>query len=74
MGKTFLRWAGGKHWLVNAESHRFPTTYNRYIEPFLGGGAVFFCIEPRNAILSDVMMSSLKIKFGYCFIRWVFHI
>lgn len=42
MGKTFLRWAGGKHWLVNAESHRFPTTYNRYIEPFLGGGGSVF--------------------------------
>ena len=54
MGKTFLKWAGGKRWLVNSESHRFPTTYNRYIEPFLGGGAVFFYVEPNNAILSDV--------------------
>ncbi len=54
MGKTFLKWAGGKRWLVNSESYRFPTKYNRYIEPFLGGGAVFFFIEPKKAILSDI--------------------
>lgn len=54
MGKTFLKWAGGKRWLVNSENHRFPKEYNRYIEPFLGGGAVFFYMEPKVAILSDI--------------------
>lgn len=42
MSNTFLKWAGGKTWLVNRESQRFPEEYNRYIEPFLGSGAVFF--------------------------------
>lgn len=54
MGNTFLKWAGGKRWFVNNESDRFPTEYNRYIEPFLGGGAVFFHISPQDAIISDV--------------------
>lgn len=54
MGKTFLKWAGGKRWLVNNERDRLPTEYNRYIEPFLGGGAVFFYMSPRDAIISDV--------------------
>ena len=54
MGNTFLKWAGGKHWFVHKENHRFPSEYNRYIEPFLGGGSVFFHVQPQNAILSDI--------------------
>ncbi len=54
MGKSFLKWAGGKHWLVNNESQRFPKQFNRYIEPFLGGGSVFFFMHPSDSILSDV--------------------
>ncbi|MDE6640076.1 MAG: Dam family site-specific DNA-(adenine-N6)-methyltransferase [Acetatifactor sp.] len=54
MGKTFLKWAGGKRWFVNREYQRFPEAYNRYIEPFLGGGAVYFYLEPHEAILSDI--------------------
>lgn len=54
MAKPFLKWAGGKNWFVNRESDRFPLTYNRYIEPFLGGGSVFFFLKPCDAILSDI--------------------
>lgn len=49
----FLKWAGGKRWLVGQEPDIFPTQYDRYIEPFLGGGAVFFHLQPRKALLSD---------------------
>lgn len=54
MGNTFLKWAGGKHWFVNREWHRLPVNYNRYFEPFLGGGSVFFHLHPQNAVLSDI--------------------
>lgn len=54
MSNTFLKWAGGKRWFVNHENQRFPLEYNRYIEPFLGGGAVFFYLEPRESIISDI--------------------
>lgn len=54
MSNTFLKWAGGKNWFVNRENQRFPEKYNRYIEPFLGGGSVFFYLEPKEAIISDI--------------------
>ncbi len=50
----FLKWAGGKRWLVANHSSIFPSSYNRYIEPFLGSGAVFFKLRPKEAILSDI--------------------
>ena len=54
MENTFLKWAGGKNWFVKHQNHRLPAQYNRYIDPFLGGGSVFFYMEPNEAILSDV--------------------
>lgn len=50
----FLKWAGGKRWLVTREHSVFPKFAGRYIEPFLGGGSVFFHIAPESGILSDV--------------------
>lgn len=49
----FLKWAGGKRWLVQSVSDIFPAKFNRYIEPFLGGGSMFFALQPEHAILSD---------------------
>ncbi len=49
----FLKWAGGKRWLCQTYGHLFPSTFDRYIEPFLGSAAVFFSLRPRNAVLSD---------------------
>jgi len=53
MTEPFLKWAGGKRWLVQNYSHLFPENWTRYIEPFLGGGAIFFWLRPKLAILSD---------------------
>lgn len=49
----FLKWAGGKTQLLPEIRSRVPTKFNRYIEPFLGGAAVFFDLAPQDAILAD---------------------
>lgn len=51
--EPFLKWAGGKRWLVQQHAHMFPSFTGRYVEPFLGSGAVFFNLGPSSAILSD---------------------
>lgn len=53
MIKPFLKWAGGKRWLIQNYPKFIPTQFNRYIEPFLGSGAVFFYIRPSMSLLSD---------------------
>lgn len=49
----FLKWAGGKRWLVEKYAHLLNVECDRHIEPFLGGGAVFFGLQPKASILCD---------------------
>lgn len=51
----FLKWAGGKRWLAKGYADIFNTIqFERYVEPFLGSGALFFALKPRYAILNDI--------------------
>lgn len=49
----FLKWAGGKRWLVPRINDTVKSITGKYIEPFLGSGAIFFSLRPTNALLSD---------------------
>ncbi len=53
MAMPFLKWAGGKRWLIEQYSDVFPKRVNKYIEPFLGSGSVFFHLLPSKALLND---------------------
>lgn len=50
----FLKWAGGKRWLFNEDFIKTLPRFDRYVEPFLGGGAGFFALEPDVALISDI--------------------
>ena len=49
-----LKYRGGKSREIPRFLQYIPNDYNRYIEPFFGGGAVYFYLEPHNAIINDV--------------------
>ena len=51
--KPLLKWAGGKTQLLGEIIPKIPQNYSRYIEPFFGGGAVFFSLRPEKAIIAD---------------------
>lgn len=49
----FLKWVGGKTQLLPDLLCRIPAHFNTYIEPFVGGGALFFALQPTKAVLAD---------------------
>ncbi|MDE3022431.1 MAG: DNA adenine methylase [Pseudomonadota bacterium] len=52
--KPFVKWAGGKRQLVNLLRCHSPSSFNCYVEPFVGGGAFLFSMLPEKAVISDV--------------------
>ena len=49
-----VKWVGGKRQLMFELLKNMPENYNRYFEPFIGGGALFFELQPDNAYISDM--------------------
>lgn len=59
MGKDGLvnpivKWVGGKRQLLPEIKKHIPQGFTRYYEPFLGGGAVLFALQPQEAVVNDV--------------------
>jgi len=52
--RPFLKWAGGKRQLISTiVANHLPNKYNRYYEPFIGGGALVFALQPKKAVIND---------------------
>jgi DNA adenine methylase len=53
--RPFVKWAGGKRQLLPEIKRHIPSNIDdyEYYEPFLGGGAVFFALQPQKAVIND---------------------
>lgn len=51
--RPFLKWAGGKRQLISTLKEHLPKNYNTYYEPFIGGGALLFELQPKKAVIND---------------------
>ena len=50
----FLKWVGGKRQLLTEIEKRAPKNYDKYFEPFLGGGSVLFNFTPHSPVINDI--------------------
>lgn len=57
----FVKWAGGKKQLIDRLSARMPDSYERYYEPFIGGGALLLHLMPTKAVINDTNEQLLNV-------------
>lgn len=60
MAKPFLKWAGGKGQLLNIIEENLPLTFNTYIEPFVGSGAVMFDVLRKIPTIQRVIINDIN--------------
>ena len=51
--KPFVKWAGGKRSIIDKLISLVPEDYNTYYEPFVGGGAMLYELQPKKAVIND---------------------
>ncbi len=56
-----LKWVGGKRQLLKDISKHIPDKYSTYYEPFLGGGAVLFHLQPNEAVVNDINQELINV-------------
>lgn len=78
--KPLIKWSGGKRDEIKEFIHLFPQNYNNYVEPFLGGGSVFFYLEKENSIVNDInkelisfynLINSEKNTLFFCYLNYL---
>jgi DNA adenine methylase len=58
---TFIKWPGGKHWLVPLFLEICPDDFQTYYEPFVGGGSIYFAIEPESTVIADISIEIINL-------------
>lgn len=58
--KPFLQWVGGKRQLLEQYESLLPKSFDRYFEPFVGGGAMFFHLTPEDSVIADNNLELIK--------------
>jgi DNA adenine methylase len=56
-----LKWAGGKRQLLGTLAPLFPKDATAYCEPFVGGGAVLFALQPDTAFVNDINEDLIRV-------------
>ncbi len=56
-----LKWVGGKRQLLDVLTPLLPNKINNYCEPFIGGGALFFSLQPRTAYINDINEELIRV-------------
>ncbi|WMZ77953.1 DNA adenine methylase [Staphylococcus pseudintermedius] len=69
--KPIIKYRGGKSKELHLFKEYIPQNFETYFEPFLGGGATYFDIEPRKAYVADINENLIKF---YIDLRENFHI
>lgn len=67
MAKPFIKWAGGKSQMLDTLIEKMPKKYGRYIEPFLGGGALFLKLNANDCVVGDMNAALIN-----CYLK-IFH-
>lgn len=52
--KPLFKWSGGKKDELSKILPHIPNNYSIYIEPFIGGGALYFNLNPKKAVINDI--------------------
>ena len=64
--KPFVKWAGGKRQIIDELKKYVPDNYNCYYEPFIGGGALFFYLAPKKAVINDINSELMNVYQVLC--------
>ena len=67
LASPFVKWAGGKGQLLSQYEALFPKEYNNYIEPMVGGGAVFFHLYNQGKIHKKAILNDSNEELMNCY-------
>jgi DNA adenine methylase len=62
--RPFIKWVGGKRQLLPELTRYVPGQFRSYFEPFVGGGALFFELAPKQAVLADANERLIRTYIG----------